>query len=577
MTRLQVRMPGHDRNLSLGHLGAAWIEHFYRHGDGDIHGQKMTLDQDFYDALVDMYAQGEDARRLYRAVVLSRAKGTAKSELAGGVVLFDAHGPSRCDGFAKGGEVFEQYDFRYVYQPGEPLGKFITDPFTRILATEEKQTGNTFSNILVNLEDQESPLYQALDGRRDFFAGNTMIRLPRGAKITPATSGAASKDGGKETNVVADEAHLYNDPELRRMYDTVFRNMFKRKIAQPWIFVTTTMYQDGQDSIGERLHKKALAIQEGKARNTGLLFDHLEGPAITDLSDEKEVRAALLVAYDNRPWPDYDGMVTMPQDPMISPEDFRRYQLNQQGGGKDAYVTSVEIAAAQQIDGESVPPLKRGDPITLGFDYAPGNRSNQDPDKKKRRLRVPDATALVACRLTDMTLHPLGIWEADESVALRDGWNPPWVDIEATVHDAFKAYDVFGMFADPTGIESYLNNWTARYLKKLRVKATAEKPMYRYMSGKSASRSGKDVDALYEAIASEQVHMVEDMRLTRHFLNARRRVGQFGTAIFKENPDSANKIDAAVASVLAYSAAVAALNKGLGIKKKSTGRAKRLY
>jgi phage terminase large subunit-like protein len=570
MPHVQVRMPGHDRNRSLGYLAIAWMENLCRHGFGSVRGQRMIFDQDFYALTLDVYTLDTNGRRLYDTCVVSRAKGTAKSEWAGNVVLFDSMGPSRFAGWATGGETFEQFGFTYTYIKGEPMGRRLQDPFVRLLATEEGQTGNTFRNVRSNLEDASAPL-SAVPG---VDSGITRAIIPNGGEIRPSTSGAASKDGGLETMAVADETHLYNQPELRGMYDTVDQNLPKRKADEPWMLATTTMYGDGEDSIAERQHKLAKAIMEGKVSNPRFLFDHIEAGTITNLGDTEQLRAALHESYSNREWIDYDRYIARAQDPTKSPERFRRLNLNQQSASATAFVTSQQLAAIGELDGELIAPLKKGETITLGFDYAPGNLVERAEGSKKL-LRVPDATALVACRLKDMTLHPIGIWEATEHAAML-GWNPPMVEIEATFHDTMAKFNVVGVFADPSGVEGYLDRWTSRYLKKLKVVASRGRPMYFYMSGKSATTSGKAVESLYEAIASEQVHMVASAQLIRHFLNARRVTNRWGLALYKRTSDSPEKIDGAVASVLAYAAAVQALNKGIGTATTTRRRAPRV-
>ncbi|MDJ0338256.1 hypothetical protein [Cryobacterium sp. PH31-O1] len=568
MPRIQVRMPGHDSERSLGHLAVAWIEHLCRHGFGTIRGQRIVLDQDFYDFIVDAYCLEPAGRRMYDTCVLSRPKGTAKSELAGFIVLFDAMGPSRFAGWAKGGETFDQHGFHYVYRPGEPMGRLLQDPFVRLLATEEGQTGNTFRNVRSNLEDAEAPL----SGVHGVDSGITRALLPNGGEVRPSTSGAASKDGGLETMAVADETHLYITAETREMFSTVDQNLPKRKADEPWMLATTTMYGDGEKSVAENQHKLALAILAGRVKNPRILFDHLEGPALANLGDEVALLAALREAYADREWIDYERYVGRANDPTKDPQKFRRLNLNQQSAAATAFVTANQIGAIQLVDGQPVPPLAKGDVITIGFDFAPGNLVERT---KKKLLRIPDATAMVACRLSDMTLHPLGIWEATERAA-QEGWNPPMVAIEAVLHESFKKYTVVGMFADPSHIEGYLDKWTARYHGQLKVIASTGRPMYRYMSGKSAARSGKDVEALYEAIATETVHLAESADMVRHFLAARRSTNQWGMALFKRTADSVEKIDAAVASVLAYACAVTAKNKGLG-ERRRTGIPRRLY
>jgi phage terminase large subunit-like protein len=52
--------------------------------------------------------------------------------------------------------------------------------------------------------------------------------------------------------------------------------------------------------------------------------------------------------------------------------------------------------------------------------------------------------------------------------------------------------------------------------------------------------------------------------LTRHVLNARRRMGRAGLSIAKEFPESPHKIDAAVAATLAWRARLDAIAAGYG-------------
>jgi phage terminase large subunit-like protein len=63
--------------------------------------------------------------------------------------------------------------------------------------------------------------------------------------------------------------------------------------------------------------------------------------------------------------------------------------------------------------------------------------------------------------------------------------------------------------------------------------------------------------------------------LTRHVLNARRRVSRSGVSIAKEHPGSPRKIDAAMAAVLAYEARADAVATGVGAATKQ--RSKRLH
>jgi len=144
----------------LGWFLTWWIEKFCVHGPGDVQGEPVVLDDEFTEITVDCYALEESGRRLYDSVFVSRAKGRAKSELAGFITLGESFAPVRFAGWARGGE---RYTFRgetYVYQAGEPIGRPVKYPFIRCLATEETQAGNTYDNVYFNLTD--GPLGEGL-------------------------------------------------------------------------------------------------------------------------------------------------------------------------------------------------------------------------------------------------------------------------------------------------------------------------------------------------------------------------------------------------------------------------------
>ena len=201
--RERVTASQHDRKNSLGWVALWWIETFCVHGPGDVQGEPVELDEEFAGFILDSYALDGNGRRLYDSAFISRGKGRAKSELAGFITLFEAMGPARFDYFAEGGETYERDGYTYTYQPGEPVGKLVTAPVIRCLATEEGQAGNTYDNVYFNLS--EGPLANGLP--RD-AAGLTRIFLPGGGEIIPSTASNSSKDGGKETFVVFDETHL---------------------------------------------------------------------------------------------------------------------------------------------------------------------------------------------------------------------------------------------------------------------------------------------------------------------------------------------------------------------------------
>ncbi|MEV4414003.1 hypothetical protein [Catellatospora sp. NPDC049609] len=543
MPRELLRSPEHDRNRSLGWFASAWMEYATIHGPGDVQGQPVVLDDELVEFTVDSYALDAQGRRLYDSAFFSRAKGRDKSGHAGRIVLFEAFGPARFERWAEGGEVFRWRDFVYEFAPGEPIGRPIVYPFIRCLATEEGQAGNTYDNVHYNLT--EGPLSEGLPRGA---AGLTRTFLPHGGEIVPSSASNAAKDGGKETLTVFDETHLYVLPELRKMYATVRRNLDKRKLAEPWSLETSTMYLPGEGSVAEETHKAARDMAAGVLRDARLLFDHREAPPDVDLTNRDELVAALREVYG--PFAgvmDLDRIIRSIWDPRNTPEDSRRYWLNQATSAHDAWIAAHEWAAIRDPAGR----LIDGDTITLGFD---GSR--------QRSRKVTDATALIACRLSDGLLVPLGIWEQPEGPA-GQGWRVPVTEVDAAVHDAFKRFHVVGFYADPAKWEGPIGTWEGRYGHRLKVKATRDHPIEWWMGGGRARATVRALERFLNAVIDREISHDASYVLTKHALAARRRVSKAGVQISKSHPDSPHKIDALVASVLAHEARADAIAAGV--------------
>lgn len=522
------------------------MEWFCVHGPGDVQGEPVRLDAELEGITVDCYTLDTKGRRLYDSAFISRAKGRDKSGHAARTVLFEALGPARFAGWAKGGEIFRWRDYEYVYEPGEPMGRPVTSPFIRCLATEETQAGNTYDSVYFNLT--EGPLAEGLASN---VAGLTRVLLPGGGEIRPSTASDAAKDGGRETFVVVDESHLMVLPSLRRMYATVRRNCGKRKAAEPWSLETSTMYLPGEGSVAEDSHAYAKSIREGKARRARLFFDHREAPPDVDLADEVQLRAALEEVYgDFAPVMDLQRIIDEIWDPRNDPQDSRRYWLNQPTSALDAWLTQPEWAS--RVDLKTVPDRET---ITLGFD---GSR--------RRSRGVTDATALIACRVSDGHIfEPLFkcVWEQPSGPA-GDGWQVPATEVLSAVEACFTRYNVVGFFADPAKWESHIAGWEAAHGQKLKVKATRDHPIEWWMTGGRSGHIVRALDQFHTAVVDGEMTHDGSHALTRHVLNARRRPSRSGLQIAKSHPDSPHKIDAAIAAVLAWQARLAALAAGVG-------------
>ncbi len=549
MPRRIVTAKSHNRNQSLGWLLLAWMEYFTVHGPGDVQGDPVRHGDEVSGFIVDCYALDDNGRRLYDSAFFSRPKGCDKSGLGGRVGLTEALGPCRFLDWAEGGEEYQDpwgLGFTYTYEPGEPMGRPVKVPYIRCMATEENQTGLVYDTIYFNLTD--GPLSHVMG----INPGLTRVLLPGGGEITPSTASSASKDGGKETFVCFDETHLYNRPDLRQMYTTVTRNLRKRKkIAGTWYLETTTMFAPGEDSVAESTYRLSELIEAGKTKRERLLVDHRWGECDKE-DNEAELRAAIIEAYgDAMAWNDIDGLVDDFFDPRNHITDSRRYFFNAETETSDAWI------AAKEWDPCAKPlnVLTDGDMIALGFD---GSVSE-------------DATALMACRIEDGHLEPLFCDEKPPDAGKE--WLVDQVAVDAAVASAFDRFEVVAFYADPPHYQDYVDNWTAEFASRLKIRATQAHPI-KWWTNRPAAMV-KALERFREAVVERRLSHGGTTIFRRHVLNARRRVSRSGITISKEYPNSPRKIDCAMAATLAYEARADAVAAGV-VSQKAKSRSKRL-
>lgn len=514
--------PGHV--CSLGYEVGDWIEAFCCHGPGDVQGEPIVLDDEWLKYLVAIYEIDPlTGRRLYDEGVLSRPKGRAKSELAGWVAVAEAFGPVRFDGWDAN---------------GQPVGRPVTSPLIKALATEESQAGNTFENVAFIAgqwgKDVHPDVFGGVSGIRQYQSA-TALYLPHGGEIRACTAGSASKDGGKETFVVADETHLYVLRELKAMYGTVRRNLGKRKLAQPWLMQTTTAYRPGEQSIAE---ETLTAWRKGEL-SPSVYVDHREAKGRIDLDDEHHTLAQLRQVYGSAAeWMDLDRIYREMRDPRSCPDDATaaRYYLNRAVSGQDAWLAGD--VWERQARTEVVAP---GTAIALGFDGS---------------LR-DDATVLMGSRMSDGFLFPIGIW-AKPNGPEGAWWEVPRSDVLEAVREAFGRYDVTRLYADP-------HEWRSD-VDKLAEELGTERVL--------AWETRRDVqmaaalDRLRTDVMAGTVFHDGDPVVAEHVGNAYVRRKGAHRLVRKEHETSPRKIDSVVAAALAYEARADAIAAGWGKTRK---------
>lgn len=470
------------------------------------------------------------------------------------MALFEAFGPARFGGWARGGEVYTDpygFGFEYEYEPGEPMGRPVTAPFIRIMATEENQSNNTYRTVYYNLTDRDCPLYHW----PGHDTGKWGVFLADGGEIRTSTASSASKDGGLETWACMDETHLYDTPELKEMRNVVAANMWKRKRGAGTFYLeTTTMFEPGGGSAAEETFIEAMALVEGKKKRGGhrLYFDHRWGE-VADLADEEGLRKAIRDAYgDAMAWMDEDSLVDSVYDSRTTEARVRRYMLNAQTSAQDSWLKAHEWEACKN----ATKALADGDLVVLG-----GDGSWND-----------DSTALVACRVSDGHIELIGCWEKPEGPEGEE-WQVDREDVDACVAKAMNRFDVAGFYFDPPHWSDYLDRWHNQYGHLMKVQATAKKPLEWWTN--RPTQMVEALDRFHTAVLEKRLSYTpaEDRvgreaelaeTLKTHVLNARREPRRSGLHIRKEYPKSPKKIDSAVAATLAWECRNDAIAAGVG-------------
>ena len=292
---------------------------------------------------------------------------------------------------------------------------------------------------------------------------------------------------------------------------------------------TSNAWEPGVDSVAESTWDAWVAQQEGRTRGSGrILYDAVIAPPDTDLADETSLMAALEYVYADCPWVDLQVIRDRIWDPRTRPDVARRFYLNQPTASYDAWVTPQAWAALTAADVT----VADGDEVVLFFD---GSKSR-------------DATALVACRVSDGHVFTVGVWEPDRDSEVSA------IDVDAAVAWAFDRWTVAGFFADVREWESFAKvSWPQQYGDQLAVHAVASgardpQPIAWDMRVHVAEFT-KAAELCEAEIVDRLFTHDGDSRVARHVANARRRPNRHGVSIGKESKDSPRKIDAAVCVV----------------------------
>ncbi|ALA48121.1 terminase large subunit [Mycobacterium phage Phlei] len=474
------------------------------------------------------YAVDEHGNYVYREGVIRRLKGWGKDPFIAALCLAELCGPV----------AFSHFD-----ENGDPVGKRRPAPWVTVAAVSQDQTKNTFSLFPAMISKQLKTDYGLEVNRFVIYSDGGAGRLEA------ATASPTSMEGNRPTFVVQNEIQWWGQGpdgkvnEGRDMANMIEGNMTKVEGARTLSICNAHI--PGTDTTGEVLYDQYHEALAGKSYDAGLMYDALEAPADTPVSeipspavDEEGFKAGVeklkegvTIARGDSTWLPVDDIVKSILSPKNPVTESRRKFLNQINAAEDSWITPQQWDRLAMTD--PVFKLQPKQKITLGFD---GSKSN-------------DWTALVACRVDDGMLFVLGVWNPENY-----GGEVPREDVDAAVRSAFQRYDVVAMRADVKEFEAYVDQWGKDFKRRVKVNASPGNPIAFDMRGQQ-KRFALDCERFEDAVIEREVFHDGNKILRSHVLNAKRHPTNYDAiAIRKATKDSSKKIDAAVCAVLAFGA-----------------------
>lgn len=474
------------------------------------------------------YAVDENGKYSFREGVLRRLKGWGKDPFCAALALVELCGP---------------VSFSHFDENGNPVGKQRHAAWITVAAVSQDQTKNTFRLFPVMITKRLKSEY-GLDANR------FIIYAENGGCIEAATSSPASIEGNRPTLVIENETQWWGTGPAGEvnegyvMHGAVVGNLTKIPSARR--LAICNAHIPGNDTVAERDYDAWQDILGGKSVVTNMLYDAIEAPADTQVSEippqsqdpegfeigVAKLREGVEIARGDSYWLPVDEIVMSILDTKNPITESRRKFLNQVNATEDSWISPAQWDRLAMTD--PLYKLNKGEQITLGFD---GSKSN-------------DWTALVACRVHDGMLFLINAWNP----AMYPNEEVPREEVDATVRSCFAAYDVVAFRADVKEFEAYVDLWGNDFKKEVKINASPNNPVAFDMRG-NQKKFAFDCERFLDAVLERELVHDGHAILRTHVLNAKRFPTTYDAiAIRKATKSSKKKIDAAVCAVLAFGA-----------------------
>lgn len=427
----------------------AWVERHCVVPDGFRLGQPLRL----YDFQLRWYANVYLVRPdaawvpanpilgpafVYRRAMLVGPQKLGKNPLIATHVCVEGMGPALFAGRAGSDDGYVCRDhgcrcgWEYPYAPGEPMGMRWPTPLIQITAFSEDSTGNTYDSLRPMIE--MGPLADVVPK-----AGEEFIRLAGGGRIDTVTSSNQSRLGQRTTFVPQDELGLWTPQnKMVKLADTQYRNLSGMGGRAA---LTTNAWDPAEHSVAQREYESAA---------TDVYRQFVSPPKNLSYGDRRDRHRIHRIVYpadvlrENGGHVDLDAIESEAADLAEKdlPQAARFYGNLIVAGAGYAVAADLWDSRAATVD---VPP---GTLIGLGFD---GSISQ-------------DATALRACTADGHSFSLPG-WAWVRPPGATD-WMVPRLAVKEAVAAAFTLYRVGLMLCDPPKWWTEIEEWAQLYGEK---------------------------------------------------------------------------------------------------------------
>ncbi|MFF3555336.1 terminase TerL endonuclease subunit [Streptomyces tsukubensis] len=504
----QIRMCEH-RTLGWGIL--RWARENFREDWEYTASQVRTI--------LRWYEVDEHGRFVWTTGCLQLAKGTGKGPFFATLAAIEFLGPVR----------FSHFD-----EQGRAVGRHADEPWVQLYAVSIDQVKNVTLTLHSLFHADAIERYSIDPGQERYHA-----RHPDGTfcLLEAKTASYRSAEGGRPSALFMDETWHWNESTGgHHVYNTAAANAAK---VGGRILMATNAYVVGEDSVAERVHTAWQRQQDGKQRKTGLYYEARSADPDFDIEDEVSLRAALKAAYGDAHWVNFDAIVDQCYSGVITADEILRKYCNLVTASEDALIDPVAWGKCV-VDGE----LRPGDMITLGLDGG----------------EADDATALVATRVRDSFIQPIGIWEKPDGPEAKT-WKVDKDAVNEMVDWVFRTYKVQAFFSDVAFWETYVADWSEKYGSRLAVKPSGRSHVAYDMRGNQREITLANM-ALVGAIEQQKVSHNGHFGLKRHVENTRKRHNQYGVGFGKASRDSKYKVDGYAAALLSVIARTRLMESG---------------